>query len=120
MPEQVPPGPAAQAVQAQLQNIARLLREVDHLDADAQRQLAELVEELSKVLDAQTDPPDEVSKLTDSAVHFVQAARHPHDQGLFSAARDRVNEAILVAEAKAPVAADITRRLVDTLSNLGI
>jgi hypothetical protein len=65
-------------------------------------------------------PPEEITHLTESAVHFVEAARHPHDVGLLGAARHRVNEAILVAEARAPVAADITRRLVDTLSNLGI
>jgi hypothetical protein len=107
-------------VQAQLHGIAQLLREVDHLDPEAQRLLAELVEELSTLLGSSTVPPQEVAHLTESAVHFVEAARHPHDQTLLGAARSRLDEAIVAAETRAPVAAALTRRLVDALSNLGI
>ena len=43
-----------------------------------------------------------------------------HDPGLIEAARDRLEEAVARAEAKAPVATDIVLQLIDVLAGMGI
>ena len=121
MPEQPPSGPPEPSgVPASLHAIARLLRESPPLGPEAQQALAALVDELGNALGSAPVPPAEVTHLADSTAQFVQAVRHRHDPGRLAAARDRFEQAILGAEAQAPLTAGLARRLLDALANIGI
>src|SRR5207247_2223983 len=118
MPDQPPPAP--EAARANLQMLARLLRDARHLGPEAQRELAELVEELSAALGPDTAPTAETEHLAASAAHLAETLHHQRDAGLLAAARDRLQDAALRAETEAPVATGIALRLIDALANLGI
>jgi hypothetical protein len=61
-----------------------------------------------------------VTHLSESVAHLVDAVHARSDKGLLSAARDRVDKAIIAAEDASPVFAGLVRKLVDALSSLGI
>ena len=105
---------------AKFHAVAQLLREAHHLGPEAQRELADLLDELGAALASDAVPPAEKAHLADSAAHLVRALHQQHDEGLWGRARHRLEQAIVAAEAQAPVAAGVARRLVDALANLGI
>jgi hypothetical protein len=103
-----------------LRALARVLREAPPLDPEAQRALAELIDELGNAAGANEVPPAEVTHLAETTTHFVQALQRRHETAGLAAARDRLEGAVLRAEAKAPVVAGLARRALDALANLGI
>lgn len=115
-----PPQSTLTEVHAHLHAIAELLRRPAHLDQAARAALADLVEELDKALNVGSTPSDEVVRLTASASHLADAIRHRKESGVLSAARDRLDEAIVAAETNAPMLASLTRQFMDALSNIGI
>lgn len=117
MPEQPPP--SAAQVQTNLHDLARLLRQAHHLDPAVQQALAELVDELGRALDPGVSSA-EITHLAASAAQLAHALHQRHDSGLLTAAKERLESAARRAEAKAPLATGIARRLIDTLANLGI
>jgi hypothetical protein len=120
MPEQQPSEPPDRlALRSNLQELAQLLRETPHLEPDAQQELADLVAELSQAL-AGNLTSAEAQHLGQNAVHMIKALHEQRDQDYLSAARDRLRDAAVRAEVKAPVATGIVRRLIDALTNLGI
>jgi hypothetical protein len=119
MPETPPDVSVAQAVQASLHSVARLLREPHPLSAEAQDALAGYIDELTSLLADPQAPPEAVRHLADSTAHLVEAVHH-RDEGLITAARDRLEQAILGAGAQVPVAAGVARRVLDALANIGI
>ncbi len=121
MPEQPPSTAAAPAgVQASLHTIAEILRDPRPLAHEVRAVLADLVDELGRVLATTAMPPAEVAHLAESTAHLTRAVHRREAPGLLSAARDRVEAAILAAESKAPLTAGLARRLLDTLANIGI
>lgn len=115
--------PAAQTppdVPHRLHAIAQLLRESEHLEPDAQQALAELLDELGNALTSPSEAGAEAAHLTETTAQLVQALHAGEEPRKVATARSRLQEAILRAEAKAPVAAGIANRLIDTLSNIGI
>ena len=107
-------------VRARLQNISERLRRAGHLDPEAQQELAGLVEELGKAIDRSRVPAEELAHLTDSTTHLLQALEQRRDTGVLTAARERLEQAIVAVESKAPFVAGIAQRLLATLANLGI
>lgn len=120
MPDTPEPTPPVSEVQSRLHEVAGLLRHSRSLDAEARRVLAQLVDELSAALAAGNVPPAEVARLADSTVHLAESLHHPHEQGLIGSARDGLEGAVIDAEAHAPVAVGLARRLLDALANIGI
>jgi hypothetical protein len=121
MPEDTPkPTPSAQEVQVRLHEVAKLLRGSRSLDAEAKRTLAELVDELSTLLATGNVPLAEVARLAESTVHLAESLQHPQNKGLLGNARDRLETAVIEAEAHAPVAVGLAQRLLDALANIGI
>src|SRR5262249_41783095 len=112
--------PAPEAVAARLHEIARLLREADHLGPESQKVLAELADELGNALGTAGIPSDQEAHLAESAAHLIETLRQRHGAGPLAAARDRLERAVLDVEARAPVAAGVARALLDALANLGI
>jgi hypothetical protein len=115
-----PPTPSVAAVRARLDAAARLLGESAAVDPEVRRAFSELMDELSQALDAPDTPPAEVARLADGAAHLAEAIHHQHDQGLLTQARERLERLMFNAEARAPTAVGLTKRLIDALANLGI
>lgn len=112
-------GKTAAAVLDRLREIARLLRE-GHLGPRAQHALAELVDELSTTLEKQALPDAERAHLTECATHLVESISQRQEKGLIVEARDRLEKAIIGAEARSPTLAGLVERLLDALASLGI
>ncbi len=112
--------PSVPEVQARLHEVAKLLRQSSSLDTASQRALSELVSELGKSLAGAQLPAEEVAHLADSTAHLAEALHHEHDRGLLGKARDRLEGAVINAEAHAPNAVGLARRFLDALANLGI
>lgn len=103
---------------SRLRHLAQRLREADHLDPEAQKSLADILDELSKSLVPGPESSEQHKHLAESAAHLAEALHQQRDTGLIARARRRLEEAAVRAEA--PVATGIVRRLIDTLANLGI
>jgi hypothetical protein len=99
--------------------LARRVREAEHLEPEARAQVADLLGDLAAELD-QTEPSAHTERLANSAAQLVRAVEDQHEPGLIEAARERVEEAVAAAEAKAPVATDLVLRMIDLLAGLGI
>jgi len=112
--------PSVQEVQARLHEVARMLQQSGSLDPEARQVLAELVDELGGALRASNAPPAEVAHLAESAAHLAESLHYQRERGILASAQDRLNAAVLQAEANAPVAAGLARRLLDALGNIGI
>jgi hypothetical protein len=116
----MPDQPATVAeVQASLHVIARVLRTAPHLTPETRLALAELLEELAGTLGSAL-PPAEMAHLTDRAAGLLQALQRPHDEGVLTAARERLDEAVVGAEVRAPLLTGVIRRLLDALAQIGI
>jgi hypothetical protein len=120
MAESTPSSPVAEEVRANLVQIVQLLREPLPLGEEARRSLAEVVAELERALEAGHVPPAEMDHLKDSTTHVLEALRQHPDTGVLPAVRDRLTETFAAAEAQAPFAAGVARRLLEALSNIGI
>jgi hypothetical protein len=107
-------------VQASLHAIARILREAHHLGPDARQALAEFVDELGRDLERGAVPPTETAHLAAGTAHLLQALHPRPNPGVLVGARERLEQAILNAETKAPFAAGLAQRLLDALANVGI
>jgi len=120
-PDEINPEPPTMArMQADLQQLARSIREASHLEPQTQSSLASLLEELGHELNAG-------GSLSDKAAHLAGAvsevARSLHEQeapGLIETARDRLKDAAARAEVDAPVATGVVNRFLDVLANMGI
>jgi Domain of unknown function (DUF4404) len=114
-----PANSAKSQVQAHLHAISHLLRDARPLGPEEQALLADFVDELGNALDS-TDVPDEhVATLTASASELMQAHQES-EPGMLKAAEERLERAAVTVESKAPALANLTRRLAEMLSNLGI
>jgi hypothetical protein len=121
MPEQPQPTPSAGPdVEASLHAVSQLLREAPHLSADARQTLADLVDELGHAIGSGKASPEELAHLQQSTARLLEAVRQRHDEGRVAAARDRLEEAVIGLEARAPVVTGVARRLLDALANFGI
>lgn len=101
----------------EIAELARHLRDAEHLDPAARSKVAGLLRELAVSLEP---PSDHTEHLAESAADLVRAVKDQHEPGLVEAARDRLEGAIARAEAKAPVATDIVLQLVQVLAGMGI
>jgi uncharacterized protein DUF4404 len=105
---------------ARLREIARLLREGQHLDPASQQLLAGLVEELSKTLEEKTLPAPEATHLAECAAQLMQSVHQKEEKHVIVEARDRLEKAIVAVETRSPFLSGLFERLVDALAGLGI
>ena len=82
--------------------------------------LVELLDELGRTLELPEATPDEVNRLAVGVAHLGEALHRGHDHGVLESARDRLEGLVVQAEARAPAAVGLTRRVIDALSNAGI
>lgn len=102
-----------------IEELARRLGGVKHLEPTARATLAGLLRKLAAELD-QSEPSAQKEHLAETAAQLVRAVHDQHEPGLIAAARERLEGAVVRAEAKAPVATDLVLQLIDTLAHLGI
>jgi hypothetical protein len=120
MPEEQSKGEQpSPAVESDIEELARRLREAKHLEPESRAQAANLLGDLVAELD-QTEPSPHHDRLVESTAQLVRAIKDQHEPGLIEAARERVEVVVAAAEAKAPVATDVVLRLIDVLAGLGI
>ena len=120
MAEQQQPTPTPpSSIPGRLHEVARLLRGAHRLDPEAQRSLADLADELANTLSASGVPTAEEAQLGQLAGQLIQAL-HRGEEAPVAATRDRLQDAILAAETRAPFAAGVARQLLEALANLGI
>lgn len=100
-----------------IEELARRLREAEHLEPEVRTEAAALLGDLTEAL----HPPEpHTEALAESTAELVRAVSDQHEPGLIEAAKERLEEAVVRAETKAPVATDIVLRLIDVLSGIGI
>src|SRR5260370_40847615 len=117
MPEEPPSeGQPGAHIRASLHELAQVLREAHHLEPEAQEALADLVDELGKALMPTAIASSETAHLANSAASLARALHEEQNPTLLSAAKQRLQQAALRAEARAPMATGIARRLLDTLA----
>ena len=120
MSEQDPraaPSPEDRA--ASLHAVARALRGARHIGPEAKQALAEFLDALGDPETTAAASPADMKRLTDRATHLLHALQHQHDPGVLAAARDRLEEAVLRVESRAPVVGAF-HRLLDALANIGL
>jgi hypothetical protein len=114
------PESAQEQLRTNLAALAHLLRTTRQLGPEAQEELAEIVDELGRTITSGPAASAETANLAASAAHLVDALCQKKDSGILSEARNRVENAIVAAEARAPFAAGLAQRLVDVLTDIGI
>jgi hypothetical protein len=102
-----------------IEELARRLGGVEHLDPHARATLAGLLRKLAEDLD-HAEPSAYKEQLAESAAQLVRAVKDQHAPGLVEAARERLEQAVARAETNAPVATDLVLKLIDVLAGLGI
>ncbi|AGA31566.1 hypothetical protein [Singulisphaera acidiphila] len=100
-----------------IEELARRLREAEHLEPEVREEAADLLGDLTQAL----HPPEpHTEELAESTAQLVRAVSDQHEPGLIEAAKERLEEVVIKAETKAPVATDIVLRLIDVLAGIGI
>ncbi len=112
--------PPVPEIERRLHEVAGLLRESRSLEPEARQALAELLDELGQALRSSQPAPAEVAHLAGTTAQLAEALHRRHDSGWLAQARERFEEAAAQAEARAPIAVGLARRLLDALSNIGI
>jgi|SRR6516165_10225402 hypothetical protein len=107
-------------IRERLRQLARMLREAQHLEPDTRRQLAELADELAASGDFTKASSAEASRLLDTSARVIDALHKEPEAELPATLRERLGESIMAAEARAPVLAGVAHRLLDVLADLGI
>jgi len=103
-----------------LADVAENLTQAEHLDPKARHELAELLRELGQHVATAALPPEEIAHLKASATHLSEALHQPPPHGLLTSATERLEQVVIVTETRAPILSDITRRLIDVLTSIGI
>lgn len=121
MPEQpTPAADQASALEANIHELARVVREARRLDPEARRALADLVDELSRTLQTAPHSAEETARVAQSAAHLAQALQAEREQTVLATARSRLEDAAARAAARAPGVSGLARRVLDVLADLGI
>jgi hypothetical protein len=90
------------------------------MEPSTQQALAELADELAKTVDFSKASSAEVTHVLDSSAHVIDMLHRRPPAPVPASVRDRLEQAILAAEARAPVLAGVAHRLLDVLADLGI
>jgi hypothetical protein len=111
---------AEQLSNVNLHELAQKLREADQLGPDAQRAVADLLDQLAQAIHPAGGGVDEHAHLADSATHLAHALRQKPEAHSVASALERFEFSVSRMEARAPLASGIVRQLIETLANLGI
>jgi Domain of unknown function (DUF4404) len=120
VPEQHSTGKAPDpSMGSNTEELARRLGGFEHLEPEARATLAGLLRQLAAELE-HAQPSAQKEQPAEGASQLVRSVKNQHEPRLVAAARERLEEAVARAEAKAPVATDLVLQLIDILARLGI
>ncbi len=111
---------ATKLVQGVLHTIAQLLRDGPPLTPEAQQLLADIADELGRTLESDVVPAAALNQLAEHVAELIEAAHEGQDVGFAGHVRDRLERAAAALESRAPLLTGLTRRLIETLADLGI
>jgi hypothetical protein len=121
MPDPTPPNISGDnPVRTRLRELAQAVRRAHHLELETRQTLADLLTRLSQDLKPETLSAEDKAHLVAGIVELSQALEKEKGTGPLRAARERLAEAVVEAQAEAPVATGFLRRLIEALANLGI
>lgn len=121
MSEPIPVDPQSQTqMRTDFQELAGLLREASHLEPEAQRSLANLLEELGREIDPAALTSTQTTHLAEAVSRVARSLHEKDESGILATARDRLQQAASRAEVEAPVATGIVRQFIDVLASMGI
>jgi hypothetical protein len=109
-----------QQIRAKLHDLARSLRDTENLEPATKQALADLADELAAKSDFTKNSPGEVAHLLSASAHVMDLLNRTPEVTIPLSTRERLEQAILAAETRAPVLAGLAHRLLDVLSDLGI
>jgi len=112
--------PEVQSTQAKLKQLATLLRDADHLDPQAQKSLATLLEQLVGELDAAGVAPSHTTHLAETISEVARSLHEGESGAVSDTDRERLRRAAAAAELEAPASASLVYRFIDVLSSIGI
>jgi hypothetical protein len=107
------------SMESNTEELARRLGGFEHLEPEARATLAGLLRKLAAELE-HAQPSAHKEQLAEGASQLVRSVKIQHEPRLVAAARERLEEAVARAEAKAPVATELVLQLIDILARLGI
>jgi|SRR6516225_3619268 len=121
MPEKPQPNvPGESPVRTRLRELAQAVRRAHHLEPETRQKLADLLARLSQELKPETLSAEDKAHLVAGIVELSEALEQEKGTGPLTAARERLEEAVVETQAEAPVATGFLRRLIDALANIGI
>jgi hypothetical protein len=120
MPDPSTPFADPDEARALLRVVAHLLYQADQLGPEAQRSLGEFLNRYADALEEPKISAEDLTRLTERAFQLAQTIHQGEERGVVTTVRDRLEAAIIAADAEYPTASGIGRRLMETLSNLGI
>jgi uncharacterized protein DUF4404 len=115
-----PNKPDDNPVRTRLRELAQAVRRAHHLEPETRRKLADLLTGLSQDLKPETLSAEDKAHLVAGIVELSEALEQEKGTGPLTKARGRLEEAVVEAQAEAPVATGFLRRLIDALANIGI
>ena len=103
-----------------LHTLADLLRHARSLGPEGHALLADLIDELGVALESPEVANAEIAWLTECTSQLILAVKQKEQPGVLQAAEQRLESAAVAVETGAPGLANLTRRLAEMLSNVGI
>src|SRR5947209_4197956 len=103
--------PGVSELQARLKDIVRRLRQPGSLDPESLDTLAGLVDEMTAALGIANLPAAELTHLAQTTAHLEQTLQYHQHQGVVGKARAGLERVVSSAEASAPLALGLARRL---------
>jgi Domain of unknown function (DUF4404) len=111
---------ALSGIREELHEVAQLLREAPHLRPDEQRTLADLLDELRGQLEPVGAHSVHTAHVAEIVTRLARALHEKQHAGRLAPIQDRLEAALVRAEAEAPIAVGVVRRFVDALASIGI
>ena len=115
-----PKASEADKVQAELRDVAALLRQASHLDPSTQSSLADVVDELSRAIKPDALPSAETIHLAQTLTELARSLHGKQEKGPLTAVGGRLRAAVAKVETKSPFVAGLVQRLLDALAGIGI
>jgi hypothetical protein len=101
------------------EELARHLREAEHLEPEAREKAADLLGAMAEALE-EPEPSAHTERLAESTAELVRAVKDRREPSLIEKARERLLDAVARADAKAPLATELALQLIDVLAGIGI
>ena len=107
-------------ISSRLGDVAHLLQQSKHIAPDTLKHLGDLIEELRSHIHIKGIPEEELSHLAQHTAHLAESLCHDKDTNFLGNIINQLEQAASRAQATAPATFELVRRLVESLSNIGI